>query len=99
MALYLAVGDLLDVVGVAGVNGTLPEPDGRPTFLLLDGDEAGRKAAEMWQQELGGYLLAPSRAGTHARWPRPWAGKPSGRRSSPGWRRPSWKGEVQTVEK
>ncbi|BDG25270.1 hypothetical protein [Thermus thermophilus] len=59
VALYLAVGDLLDVVGVAGVNGTLPGPDGRPTFLLLDGDEAGRKAAERWQQELGGYLLAP----------------------------------------
>ncbi|BDG29971.1 toprim domain-containing protein [Thermus thermophilus] len=59
VALYLAVGDLLDVVGVAGVNGTLPEPDGRPTFLLLDGDEAGRKAAERWQAELGGYLLAP----------------------------------------
>ena len=29
------------------------------TFLLLDGDEAGRKAAERWQAELGGYLLAP----------------------------------------
>ena len=59
VALYLAVGDLLDVVGVAGVNGTLPEPDGRPTFLLLDGDEAGRKAVERWQAELGGYPLTP----------------------------------------
>ncbi|MFN4073337.1 MAG: hypothetical protein ACK4G4_07995 [Thermus sp.] len=63
VALYLAVGDLLDVVGVAGVNGTLPEPDGRPTFLLLDGDEAGRKAAERWQAELGGYLLTPLEGG------------------------------------
>jgi putative DNA primase/helicase len=63
VALYLAVGDLLDVVGVAGVNGTLPKPDGRPTFLLLDGDEAGRRAGERWQAELGGYLLAPLEGG------------------------------------
>jgi len=63
VALYLAVGDLLDVVGVAGVGGTLPQPDGRPTFLLLDGDEAGRKAGERWQAELGGYLLPPLEGG------------------------------------
>ncbi len=63
VALYLAVGDLLDVVGVAGVNGTLPEPDGRPTFLLLDGDEAGRAAGKRWQEELGGHLLAPLEGG------------------------------------
>ena len=63
VALYLAVGSLLDVVGVAGVNGTLPEPDGRPTFLLLDGDEAGRKAGERWREELGGHLLDPLEGG------------------------------------
>jgi putative DNA primase/helicase len=63
VALYLAVGDLLDVVGVAGVNGTLPEPDGRPTFLLLDGDEAGQKAAERWQAALGGHVLPPLEGG------------------------------------
>ncbi len=63
VALYLAVGDLLDVVGVAGVGGTLPEPDGRPTFLLLDGDEAGRKAAERWQATLGGHVLPPLEEG------------------------------------
>ncbi|MEZ0348113.1 MAG: toprim domain-containing protein [Thermus sp.] len=63
VALYLALGDLLDVVGVAGVNGTLPEPDGRPTFLLLDGDEAGRAAGKRWREELGGHLLAPLEGG------------------------------------
>jgi putative DNA primase/helicase len=84
VALYLAVGDLLDVVGVAGVNGTLPEPDGRPTFLLLDGDEAGQKAAERWQAALGGHVLPPWREGTRARWPPGPGARPSGRRSWPG---------------
>jgi len=59
VALYLALGDVLDVVGVAGTNGKLPAPDGRPFFLLLDGDEAGRKAALRWREEVGGYLLEP----------------------------------------
>jgi len=59
VALYLALGDVLDVVGVAGTNGKLPAPDGRPFFLLLDGDEAGRKAASRWREEVGGYLLSP----------------------------------------
>lgn len=63
VALYLAVGDVLDVVGVAGVNGTLPTPDGRPLFLLLDGDEAGEKAAGRWREELGGVVLAPLEGG------------------------------------
>lgn len=63
VALYLAVGDVLDVVGVAGVNGTLPSPDGRPIFLLLDGDEAGEKAAGRWREELGGVVLPPLEGG------------------------------------
>ncbi len=90
VALYLAVGDLLDVVGVAGVNGTLPEPDGRPTFLLLDGDEAGRAAGKRWQEELGATSWPPWRAGTPARWPTGRGGKPSGKRSWPGWGRRFW---------
>ncbi|ULR39722.1 toprim domain-containing protein [Thermus sp. NEB1569] len=63
VTLYLAVGDVLDVVGVAGVNGTLPKPDGRPTFMLLDGDEAGQKALERWREELGGVPLSPLEGG------------------------------------
>ncbi|MEN2982808.1 MAG: hypothetical protein ABDH20_09890 [Thermus sp.] len=63
VALYLALGDVLDVVGVAGVNGTLPEPDGRPTFLLLDGDDAGRSGASRWQEALGGFVLPPLEEG------------------------------------
>ncbi|MDM7324920.1 MAG: hypothetical protein P3W93_008090 [Thermus sp.] len=63
VSLYLTVGDVLDVVGVAGVNGTLPSPDGRPLFLLADADEAGEKALARWAQETGGFPLPPLEGG------------------------------------
>lgn len=63
MVLYLALEGIFDVVGVAGTHGYLPKSDGRPLFILTDGDNAGRKAALSWQKEIGGRILDPLEEG------------------------------------
>lgn len=56
MVLYLALGDLLHVAGVAGAFGKLPEVAASPIYLLADRDPAGRQALGRWQKSVKGAV-------------------------------------------
>ena len=53
IAAWFALREMVDVLGIAGVEGAVPWGHlvGRQVYLLADGDEGGRAALERWARE------------------------------------------------